>query len=136
MTLLQFKNLCEAKKRGDIKLPADNDTYQVLIQESLEYVAKDTNCVPIELLGDDCLANDKFRILNEKQYIRKPIATNIDTENIDIDDQLVYAVTYDFLANRTTNPLSISFYTEKRDEEISTYTWNNYKYLCELGLLK
>lgn len=134
MTLANFKILCEAKRKGDIKLPSENEIYQVLIQESLEYVAKE--CIPIELLKDDCLAEDKFRLLDEKYHLRKPIATSEDAGVIDIDEQLVYAVAYDFLANRTADMTKASFYTSKRDEEISNFKWNSYRYLAELGLVK
>lgn len=129
MTLSQFKIFLESKKRGDIKLPGTNELYQPLIQESLEYVAK--QCKPIDLRTND-FSKETLRFISANLQIRKPIATIENDEDIDIDEQLVYAVAYDFLANKSTDALQISRYETKRDEEISAYEWNNYALLNEL----
>lgn len=132
MTLKDFKKQCESKKAGELKLPKTDEEYQPLIQESLEYVAKNT--IPTDLISTDPTV-ETLRWLNSRQLIRMPKATTLPDEKIDIDEQLVFAVLYDLLANRTTDLNKAMFYTQKRDEEITQYQWNNYNLLQQLGAL-
>lgn len=132
MTLIEFKTILKLKKKGDIRIPETNEELKPLIQESLEYIAK--NCIPTDLVTTDTTV-DTLRWLNSAQLTRKPIATITDEEEIDIDEELTYAVIYDVLANRTADLTKASFFTSKRDEEINTYRWNNFQFLQELGLV-
>lgn len=132
MTLSEFKAFLESKKNGDIKLPSTNEEYQPLLQESLEYVAK--QCNPITLRTND-LTEETLRFLNLNLQIRKPIAAIVNEENIDIDEQLVYAVAYDLLSRKTRNKQDKFDWQKDRDKEINTYTMNNYKLLVEMEIL-
>ena len=129
MTLSEFKLLLEQKKRGDIKLPTENDAYKVLLQESLESIAK--KIVILELVTTDA-TEDILRWLNKTKAIRRPISTSIDEDDIDMPNSLCYAVVYDFLMKRTTDFNRVSFYKALRDEETNTYKWNNFALLQEL----
>ena len=133
MTLADFKAFCLAKKRGDIKLPDTNEAYKPLIQESLEYIAKNTT--PIDLVTDDTTV-ETLRWLNASQLIRKPIAPSLDTDKIDIDEQLTYAVAYDLISRRSVDMVNATRFETDRDNEISSYEWNNYKFLKEIGAIK
>lgn len=130
MTLSKFNIFLQSKKKGDIKLPDSNEKLQPSLQESLEYVAK--KCKPIDLRTSD-FSKETLRFISANLQIRKPIATIVNEEKIDIDEQLVYAVAYDLLANKSTELKNIARYEDKRDEEISTYEWNNYALLNELA---
>jgi hypothetical protein len=128
--LSEFNIFLLSKRKGDIKLPKTNEELQPLLQESLEYVAK--KCVPISLVEDACISDEKFIMLNNEHYIRKPIAHTENDAKIDIDQQLVYAVAYDLLANKSNDSINMSRYESKRDDEIADYIWYSYKFLQEL----
>lgn len=131
MTFADFKALLEMKRKGDIKLPTSNEELKPLIQESLEYIAN--NSIPLELVTSDKTA-DILRPLSDTQFIKRPESPTNDTDEIKIDQQLIYAVAYELLANLTKDLTKSQFFTFKRDEIIGTYQWNNYEYLQEVGL--
>ena len=132
MTFLEFQEFCESNKSGDIKLPQTVDEYKPLIQESLEYIAKRPDCIPIHLVTND-LTKEDLRFINISQIMRRPIAPSTNEDKIDIDEQLVYAVAYDLLSNRTKNTQDKAVKASKRDEEISNYIWNSYKVLQDIN---
>ena len=129
MTLSEFKTFCEIKTLGGKTLPKDNAGYKVLIQESLNFIA--TKIVPVDLTTQD-LSQPTLRYLDLTTKIRKPIAPINDGDIIDIDEQLTYAVLYNFLIGYAESPLDFSNFTTIRDEIITTYTMNNYKLLKEI----
>ena len=132
MKLQEFKTFLNAKRRGDLKLPATNEELQPLLQESLDCVA--SKCDPVDLSTRD-LTKETLRFITLNLQIRKPIATILNEEKIDIDEQLVYAVAYDLLSNNSNDPTNKVIYEKKRDEKIQEYVWNNYKLLKELGVI-
>ncbi len=132
MTLAEFKIFLQSKKNGDIKIPGINEELKPLLQESLEYVAK--QCSPVELRTND-LSRETLRFLKASLQVRKPIATTTDDGNIDIDEQLVYAVAYDLLSRKTRNKIDKEDYKIERDDEITTFKYNNYHLLNEMGAI-
>lgn len=133
MTFLDFKKFAIEKNIGGLSLPQDNAGYTPLIQDSLEYIAKLPNCIPIDLIESD-LSKPRLRFLTVGKFIRKPIAPTNDTDTIDIDEQLVYAVAYDFLFNHTKDPINLAKFEKRRDEEVTNFNWNNFAILQDLGV--
>ena len=86
---------------------------------------------PTTLVTEDT-QEDVLRQLNSTQFVRVPVAPTLDTDTIDIDSSLIYAVAYDLLSNLTSDIMKSQFFTSKRDDEIGLVQWNNYKYNQEL----
>lgn len=123
MKLSEFKQLLEAKNNTKTKLPTSNKEIGILIKESIESIAMDV--IPIDLVTED-LSLPTFRWLDAKKHIRQAVIPLNDNDKIDIDEELVYAVVYDFLANHLSDLTLISFYSKKKEEVINKYMWNSY----------
>lgn len=131
MTFADFKLLCITKKDGEITLPITPDEYKIVLKEALESVATLPKIIPLSLVIID-KRNEVLRPINSTKFVRVPELPEDDTDDIDIDETLVYAVMYELLGNLTTDINKYGFYEMKHDKIVHNYMWNNYNLLEEL----
>ncbi|NOQ32447.1 MAG: hypothetical protein GQ570_15165 [Helicobacteraceae bacterium] len=113
MTYLELKNHVEGLLLGDKKIPK-HDLLVPLIKQGIEHIANE--CTPLSLMTSD-VEDDILIVLNvHGQFIRKPVLPVEDTDEIDLDNSLLSA-----LSNL------VAFYISKNPTlEISANT-----YMCD-----
>jgi len=87
MTLTKLKAHTNAILTGDVKLP-DNAVYIPLLMQALEEIASRVDCLSL------LTQNQDFRILRSLEdgyFIRMPKEPELESDDIDIDRELVYA---------------------------------------------
>jgi len=94
MTLTKLKAHTNAILTGDVKLP-DNTVYIPLLMQALEEIANRVDCLALITKSSDARV---LRVIADGLYIRKPKEPRLDTDKIDIDEELMYAVS-NFIAS-------------------------------------
>ncbi len=133
MKFSDFKTLAKIRNRGGLSLPSTDSEWGIIIQDSLEAISEEV--IPIDLLTQDT-TQAALRFINSRDLIRKPVAPIHDNDKIDIDEGLVKAVLYHLLTMYSNDQLDLIKFTERKDDSINTYIWNNHRLLEQLGLTK
>jgi hypothetical protein len=107
---------------GDKKVP-ENKKLKPIILQCLREVA--IRCEPLCLLSDN-VENDILTVVEDELFIRVPHLSQKDSDKIDMDETLVYAVSY-LVASKISKNATIVKYTKEADEIINDYQWNRYR---------
>ena len=89
MTYESLKNLTRSLLIGDTKLPTDEVLLRPLVDYGLQKLAMKADS--LRLMTKDSNSNI-IRLATNKMYIRKPQLPHSDTDDMDIDDELTYAL--------------------------------------------
>jgi hypothetical protein len=122
MTLDKLKNIIQYKLKSDVKAPTLNEDWNTIIHEAIYYIS--TRTIPVDLLGTDINTQEPIRFINGFVFIRVPNDTLNDTDKIDIDEQLVYAVIYYVVYLLTNDEKKKMESINRVDREIDIYANN------------
>ena len=89
MTYAEFKSLTSGLLIGDNVLPQDADVLKGLVQYALTTVATQAESLHLMTLST---TENVLRLSQGDYLIRMPVAPDLDTDAIDIDEELVFAV--------------------------------------------
>lgn len=87
MTFLIFKHTAEGLLTGDNKLPKENTVLIALLSMAYNYIAN--KCQVLNLMTLDKSA-EVLRLGKGQYLVRKPELPTLDTDELDIDDDLGY----------------------------------------------
>jgi hypothetical protein len=107
---------------GDKNVPNDDNLKPIILQ-CLKQVA--IKCEPLVLLSSN-VEDDILTVVEDELVIRVPIAPSNDNDIIDIDETLVYAVSY-LVASKISKNQTITKYINEADMIINDYQWNRYR---------
>ena len=117
-----FKVHLEQIMSGDKKVPTDDSLKPILLQ-SLIQVASSTE--PLVLMSKN-IADEMLRTVDNELFIRMPRIPNTDDDIIDIDEALVYAVSYIVASKISSNKTLVKYKIEAKSI-ISDYQWQRYR---------
>lgn len=121
MKFSDFKILLESVTAGDRKLPDDSILF-ITIHQAIKRTAVETK--PLQLMTND-IRDEIFFLVEEGYAIRLPNAiVSVDSE-IDIDDDLIYAVAY-ATASLVGNGKNFAMYENGFSTQINNYRWARY----------
>lgn len=115
MTLTKLKTHTNAILTGDIQAP-ENVVYIPLLMQALQDVANNVYCLSLVTKSADARV---LRSLGDGYYIRMPKEPRIDTDKIDMDEELMFA-----LSNMVASYISQNkpqYFDQKAKEIISSY---------------
>ncbi len=90
MTYGNLKNLVRALLIGDQTLTKNDEEVLVLLEYAYDKVANESDA--LKLFTTDVAGNRILRVGPGRQYVRKPALPTADTDELDIDNELSYAV--------------------------------------------
>jgi hypothetical protein len=122
MKYIDFRTHLNEIMSGDKTVPAD-DKLKPIILQSLVQVAK--QCEPLVLISDD-IEDEILQVVEDGLFIRVPKTPNDDEDIIDMDETLVYAVSY-LVASKISKNQTITKYTHEADRIINDYQWQRYR---------
>ncbi len=122
MKYIDFKTHLNEIMSGDKTVPAD-DKLKPIILQCLKQVA--IKCEPLVLLSSN-IEDDILTVVEDELFIRVPNVSQNDDDIIDMDETLVYAVSY-LVASKISKNQTITKYTKEADEIINDYQWNRYR---------
>ena len=122
MTLAGLKLHLKTILNGNKELPKDEDL-KPLLKECLISIA--LRCEPLALL----VFTDEEKVLKYLQdldlYLRMPRVPKNDTDKLDLDTELCFALSY-MLGMKLSNNESLVKYIAQADEICSDYIWNRF----------
>jgi hypothetical protein len=107
---------------GDKNVPNDDNLKPIILQ-CLKQVA--IKCEPLVLISNN-IEDDILQTMENGLFIRVPKAPQSDNDIIDIDETLVYAVSY-LVASKISKNQTIIKYIKEADMIINDYQWNRYR---------
>lgn len=118
MKLADFIILVTMKNKGGYELPGGDETtkWDLLIEESIKAVIDEEE--PIDLSTTDTNYS-VYKWIDGEWFIREPKRTSSNNDELDIDEQLVYAVLYDLLMRY--NVPDADFYQSERNIAIFNF---------------
>lgn len=117
MTLAKLKAHTDAIMIGDIKI-ADNISYIPLLEQALLEIANRVDCLSLVTKSSDFRV---LRAIGDGNYIRKPNTPNQDIDEIDMDDELMFALS-NLIASYVSN-VKPQYFVNKSEEIISDYNF-------------
>jgi hypothetical protein len=91
MTLYEVRNLTSALLFGDTKLP-DNSSFLLLLEQSFQYILNESTPLKLITQSKDFTLMRVLTNGDSPRYLRKPRVPLNDGEELDIDDELCFAV--------------------------------------------
>ena len=122
MKYSEFKVHLNEIMSGDKNVPNDDNLKPIILQ-CLKQVA--IKCEPLVLLSSN-VEDDILTVVEDELFIRVPNISQEDEDIIDMDETLVYAVSY-LVASKISKNQTITRYTKEADEIINDYQWNRYR---------
>lgn len=125
MTYGAFKTFLKSIMRGDKNLPqkdntVDDEVLKPLVIQSLKDVARETT--PLVLLTTN-MSEEFVKQLKNGLYIRKPKTPTDDNTELEMDEDLVYAVAY-FTAYKLGSESKKKGYKNDGIDAIDKFEWN------------
>ena len=117
MTLKKLKNAVKILLTGDVTLPADEDVFLAGLEMAFYELAN--KCTALKLLTPD-ISDPIVRQGPGNLYIRKPTLPEIDSDDLDIDDDLVPALAR-ILASYLSETAKIKIHQMEANNIIFTY---------------
>ena len=125
MKFSEFKIAVEGATTGDKKLPED-DKLIPLVNEAMKMVARKSE--PLTLITNDIRDDVLVHIDDENYFIRKPNLIEDDDSELDIDEELHFAVVYQtamLFGHRDNKP----YYKALMEDVTTDYEWTRYNTL-------
>ena len=122
MLYLEFKTLLNNINRGGTVIPTT--ILSTIVAKALNDTA--FNAKPLSLLTDNT-AYKALVLIDDILFIRQPVPPILDTDIIDIDDDLAMAVVYRVIELSESNITNRQYYTQEWLNEISRYQWRVYE---------
>ena len=127
MTYGEFKDLATGLLIGDNKLPPTPGVLSGLVKHALTTVAMQAESLHLMTLSTTA---DILRIAHGDYLIRKPIAPVLDTDVLDIDEELTYAVAR-YLASYISKDKG-GIHVNAADRIIKDYNGKTYEILDQM----
>ena len=122
MKYIDFKTHLNEIMSGDKKVPEDEKLKPIMLQ-CLKQVA--IKCEPLVLMSRD-IEDDILKTLEDRLFIRVPKLPQSDDDVIDMDETLVYAVSY-LVASKISKNQTIVKYIKEYDEIVNDYLWKRFR---------
>ena len=129
MTYGELKSLTSGLLIGDTLLPLDSEVLKGLVQYALNTVATQADSLHLRTLNKDA---NILRLAQGDYFIRTPQIPNKDTDFIDIDEELTFAVAR-YLASYISKEKSI-FHMREADRVIKDYNSKVYEVTNEIAV--
>ncbi len=122
MKYVDFRTQLELIMGGDKIVPAF-DKIKSIIHECTKQIA--VSCKPFILLSTS-IEDKKLQSINKELFVREPLYPTTENHNIDIDEELIYAVIY-MVASKICHVKNKIIYKNEYKELVNNYQWERYK---------